>query len=126
MDLAGRTKRLEDAAAAARAKNVAEMEEQRDQLRLKAAQAKADVQGWWTETTSKIEQQRAELKAKREQHKAKNEAEAAKQYADAAEEFASSLTALAAFAADEAAEATVDAAIAREHAESSAKGRVGS
>ncbi len=120
-DLAGRTKRLEDTAAAARTKNVAKMEEQREQLRSKAAPAKGNAHAWWTETTAKVEHKRAELHAKREQHKGERAVEAATRYADGAEEFASSLTALAAFAVDAAAEAAVDAVIAREHADSIAK-----
>lgn len=123
-DLAGRTKRLEDTAAAARAKNVAKMEEQREQLRTNAAQAKGEAQAWWTETTAKIEQQRTELQTKREQRQSERAVEAQKRYADAADEFASSLTALAAYAVDAAAEATVDATIAREQAETAAKAPV--
>lgn len=128
MDLAGRTKRLEDAAAAARAKNLAKLEEQRQQLqstmdtqaqtvRAKVAQGKTEVQGWWAETTAKIEQRRAEFEAKREQHKAERAVEAKVRYADAAEEYATNLTSLAEFVVDAAAYAVVDAAIAREQAE---------
>lgn len=126
MDLAGRTKRLEDAAAAAGAKDVTRMEQQRAQLRAKAGEARGNVEAWWTETTAKVEQQRAELKAKREQRETELDVEAAKEYADIAEAFAASLNALAAFATDAAAEATVDAGIARQQAESGAKTPVAS
>ena len=121
MDLAARTRGLEEAAEAARGRNVVRMEAQREQLRSKVAEAKGDAQARWNETTAKIERRRAELQASREQHKHERRVEAAQAYAGAAEEFASALTSLAAYTADAAAEATVDAGIAREHADSMAR-----
>ena len=127
-DLAGRTKRLEDEAAALRAKNVARMEQQREQVhasmqtqaanvRTKAAQTKTAAQEWWTQTTNHIEEQRAALQAKREQRKAEQAVESAERQAEASEDYASMLASLAAYAVDAAADAALDAGIARAQAD---------
>lgn len=126
MDLAGHLKRLEGGAATAHAQSVANMEEQRQQLRSKAAAAKGEAQARWSETTAKIEQLSAELKAKRERREGERAVEAATFYAEAAEEFATALNSLAGYVADEAAAATVDAGIAQQQAESVAKAAVSS
>jgi len=124
MDLAGRTKRLEDAAAAARAKNVAKLEEQRGKVETKAASKKGEAESWWIETTTKIDKRRAELKVKHEQHKAERTVEAAKRYADATADQAEMFVVLADYAVDAATEAVVDAAIAEEQFEAMKKDHV--
>src|SRR5205823_12941383 len=72
-DLAQRTKHLEDAAAAARARNRAMLEDQQEKLHSQmsaeaqhlessAREATTDVRSWWTDTTANIEQWRAGLR----------------------------------------------------------------
>lgn len=135
MDLANRTKRLEDTVAAARAKNEQQLEEQRQKLqssmdaqaqnvRAKAAQTKTEGRTWWMETTAQIERRRAEFQAKRAEHKAHESVEAAKRYADGTEEYATMLVSLADFMVDAAAEAVADATIAREQADAKSKAEV--
>jgi hypothetical protein len=75
LDLASRTKQLEDAAAAARAQDHAKLEQDREklhstmeaeaqQLQSSASDAQSQASSWWADTTARMEQRRAELRAK--------------------------------------------------------------
>ncbi len=128
MDLAARTKKLEDAAAANKAKSQAQLEKEQEKLNAKMeAQAEkiqssvdkthADAQAWWTETTKRFEQRRAEVRAKMEHQKAERKVDRAQHNADYMESIAADYIAWAAYAVDAAEYAVVDAAIARKEAE---------
>jgi hypothetical protein len=124
MDLAGRTKRLEDSAAAAQARNRAKLEEKQEKLHStlsaeaqdlnsSTTEAGTEVRSWWADTTANIEQWRAGLEAKRAERKAERKVEKAERDAEDAEDYAASLVSYAAYAIDAAEYAVVDAAIAR-------------
>lgn len=127
-DLADRTKQLEDSANAAKAKNRAKLEQQRDELHSKvekdaqsiqssAGTAGAGVRSWWAETAAHMEQQRAELRDKIQQQQTERKVQKAEGNAADAEDYASNLVSLAAYVVDAAEYAVVDAAIARSTAD---------
>ena len=127
-DLAGRTKRLEDAAAAAEARNRTILEREREKLhsamekeakdlQSSAAATRTEARSWWAETTTHIEQGRAQLRAEIDQRRAERKLEKAKRNADDAEDYAAGLVSLAAYVIDAAEYAVVDAAIARGEAD---------
>jgi len=127
-DLANRTKQLEGSAAAARDQDRKKLEQQRDTLdasmQKQAQKIKTEVKAgggqvrsWWADTTDRIEQRRAELRAKMDKSKAEHEAKKAVRNADDAEEYASNLVGLAAYVTDAAEYAVIDAAIARSEAD---------
>ncbi len=127
-DLAVRTKKLEDAAAANRAKNRAQLEEDLNTLNAKMEaqsqkiqssfdKSQADAQAWWTETTKRFEQKRAEMKAKMGEQKAEMKVDRAQHNADRMETIAADYVAWAAYAVDCAEYAVIDAAIARKEAD---------
>ncbi len=126
-DLASRTKDLEDAAAATRAKDHAKLEHQRNQLHSKltteaqniqssADKAQAGARSWWTDTTARFEQQRNELRAKMDQQRAERKVDRAQHNADDAEAYAADMISWAEYAIDSAEYAVVDAVIARDEA----------
>src|SRR5207237_7687440 len=132
-DLAQRTKHLEDAAAAARARNRAMLEDQQEKLHSQmsaeaqhlessAREATTDVRSWWTDTTANIEQWRAGLRAKGEERLAERKVEKAERSSADAEDYATSLVSFAAYAVDAAEYAVVDAVIARGEADELAAG----
>lgn len=127
-DLADRTRRLEDAAAAAAARNRAMLEQEREKLHAAMEKEAKDLQSsakatetearsWWAETTTHIEQRRAQLRAEIDQRRAERKLEKAKRNADDAEDYAAGLVSLAAYVIDAAEYAVVDAAIARGEAD---------
>jgi hypothetical protein len=127
-DLAGRTKRLEDTAAAAEAQNKTKLEQEREKLhtatateakKLKTSADKAGsgAQTWWADTANRVEERRAELRAKIDERKAERKVDRAKRNANDAEHYASDLVSLAAYVLDATEYAIVDAAIARAEAD---------
>jgi hypothetical protein len=127
-DLASRTKKLEDAAAAARAKNRAKLEQDREKLhstmtseaksiKSSADKAGTDVSSWWAETTARMEQQRADLRAKVDQRRAERQVAKAERNAADAEDYAADMVSWAAYALDSAEYAVIDATIARSEAD---------
>lgn len=127
-ELAARTKKLEDAAAANKAKSQAQLEQEREKLNAKMqAQAQkiqssvdktqAGAQAWWTETTKRFEQRRAEVRTKMDQQKAERKLDRAQHNADHMENIAADYVAWAAYAVDAAQYAVTDAAIARKQAD---------
>ena len=127
-DLAHRTKQLEDSAAATREQDRDKLEQQRDKLdatmRAQAEKVKTDAQdagvqirSWWSDTTDRIEERRADLRARMDQSRAEHEADKAERDADDAEDYAAALIGLAAYMTDAAEYAVVDAAIARSQAD---------
>ncbi len=127
-DLADRTKQLEDAANAAKAKNRAKLEQQRDELHSKvekdaqsihssAGMAGAGVRSWWAETAAHMEQQRTDLRDKIQQQQTERKVQKAESNAADAEDYATNLVSLAAYVVDAAEYAVVDAAIARSTAD---------
>ncbi len=127
-ELAARTKKLEDAAAANKAKSQAELEQEQEKLnakmqsRAESMQAsmdkkQADAREWWTETTKRFEQRRAEGRAKMEQMKAERKLDKAQNTADYMQGIAADYVAWAVYAVDAAEYAVTDAAIARRSAD---------
>lgn len=128
MDLAARTKKLEDATAANKAKSQAQLEQEQEKLNAKIqAQAQkfqasfdktqAEAEAWWTDSTKKFEQRRAEVRTKMAQHKAERKLDRAQHNADYMEAIAADYVAWAAYAVDCAEYAVNDAAIARKEAD---------
>ncbi len=127
-ELAARTKKLEDAAAANKAKSQAELEQDQEKLNTKMqSQAEsiqasvdkkqADARAWWTETTKRFEQRRAEGRSKMEQMKAERKLDKAQNTADYMQDVAVDYVAWAAYAVTAAEYAVTDAAIARKSAD---------
>jgi len=127
-DLAARTKKLEDAAAANRAKNRAQLKQEREErnARMEAQaqkiqssfdKAQADAQAWWTDTTKRFEQRRAEVRTKMDQQKAERKLDRVQHNADDWEKYAADMVSWAAYAVDAAEYAVIDAAIARKEAD---------
>src|SRR6266511_579559 len=123
-DLAARTRDLEEAAAATRGKNRVKLEDQREKLHSKikteaqsiqstAGKAETGARSWLTDTTTRFEQKRADLRAKMDEHRAERKVEQAERNADAAEDYAADMVSWAAYAIDTAEYAVVDAAISR-------------
>jgi len=128
MDLAKRTKRLEDAAAAAQAQNRAKLEQDREKLhstmsteaqklQSSAGEAKSQARSWWTDMTKHIEEQRAEVRGKIDQRRAERKVDQAKRNAADAEDYAADVVSVAVYVVDAAEYAVVDAAIARSEAD---------
>jgi len=127
-ELAARTKKLEEATAANKAKSQSQLEEEQKKLDAKMqAQAQkiqasvdktqADAQAWWTETTKRFEARRAEVRTKMEHMKAERKLDRAQFTADYMEGIAADYVAWAAYAVDAATYAVTDAAIARKEAD---------
>jgi hypothetical protein len=127
-DLAGRTKQLEDSAAAAREMNRTKLEQERDKLhsavendaqnvRSSAQAGMSELGSWWAETTGKLEQQRAAMRAKIDQHRSEQKVEKAERNASDAENYAADMVSFAAYAIDAAEYAVIDATIARSQAD---------
>jgi RNA polymerase-binding transcription factor DksA len=127
-DLAGKTKQLEDTAAAAKAQNRAKLEKERDKLhsdmqseakKLQAGadKSKADAQTWWADMAARAEQQRKDLHAKIEERKSERKVDRAMHQADDAESYAASMIQAASYCIDAAEYAVADAVIARGQAD---------
>lgn len=127
MDLANRTARLEDAAEAAREQDRQKLESERKKLdssiqtqtqKMQEAgkQAGMQVSGWWADTTARMEEQRAGLRAKIQQRQAEHKVEQAQRNADDAEAYATTLMEMAGYVTDAAEYAAVEAVLARAEA----------
>ena len=130
--LAGKTKKLEETAATIRAKNVAKLEQQREQMhaameaqkeqvRAKTAQTRSETQDWWAGVTAGLEKRRAQAKANFAEQKAKWAAGDAESQAEAAEDYASFIATVSSDLIDEAAYSALDAAALRERADAMKK-----
>jgi RNA polymerase-binding transcription factor DksA len=127
-DLAGKTKQLEDTAAAANAQNRAKLEKEREKLhsnmqseakKLQSGigKSKAEARTWWAEMAARAEQQRNDLHAKIEDRKAERKVDKALGHADDAETYAANMIMAAAYCIDAADYAVADAVIARAEAD---------
>ena len=127
-DLAARSKKLEDAAAANKAKSRDQLEQEQEvlnaQIQTTAERIQAsfdkdqdDAEAWWTETTKKFQQRRAEVKTKIAQFKADRKVDRVQYNADYMEALAADYVEWAAYAVDCAEYAVKDAVIARKEAE---------
>jgi len=127
-DLAGRTKRLEDAAAAADARNRAMLEQEKEKLhssmekeakdlRSSANATRSEAHTWWAEMSVHIEERRAKMRVDIDQRRAERKVDKAQRNADDAEDYAAGLVSLAAYVIDAAEYAVVDAALARGEAD---------
>jgi hypothetical protein len=127
-DLAGKTKHLEDTAAAAETQNRAKLEKEREKLHTEmqseakkiqttAGDAKAQGQTWWVEMAAHAEKQRKDLHAKIEERKAEHKVDKAMRHADEAENYAINMIQVARYCIDAAEYAVADAVIARTDAD---------
>jgi hypothetical protein len=127
-DLAGKTKQLEDTAAAAKTQNRAKLEKERDKLhtdmeseakKLQAGadKSKTEARTWWADMAAHAEQQRKDLHAKIEAQRAERKVDKAMRHADDAENYAVSMIQTAAYCIDAAEYAVADAVIARADAD---------
>ena len=128
VDLASRTKHLEDTAKATDERNRARLEKDREELHANveteaqklqesADRTDAEARSWWADVTRRIEQRRAELRGRIEHRKAEHQLDRAKRNADDAENYASDMLSLATYVVDVAEYAVVDASIARTEAD---------
>ena len=134
-ELAARAKQAEDFVTAARAKNRAFLDSQRDALQSSIDQSKAKVEAgaaaaqdkagsWWGETRSAVEDRLASLRAERDEHHAERDVNRAERRADDAEQDAVYAVEFAISMLDQAEYAVADAIIARADADDLAKKQV--
>ena len=128
MDLAERTKKVEDTASAAREKNRAALQRTRDELKSDvdegakilvdmSHQADDSVSAWWDSVRSNVDSRFASMDAKLAARQAERDANRAARRADEAEEDAAGLIAFAAYAVEASEYAAIDAALARAEAD---------
>jgi hypothetical protein len=131
-ELAARAKQAEDFVTAARAKNRAFLDSQRETLKSSIDESKARVeagataaqdkaQSWWGETRSTIEDRLASVRAERDGHRAERDVKRAERSADEAEQDAEYAVEFAISMLDQAEYAVADAIIARADADDLAK-----
>jgi hypothetical protein len=127
-DLSQRAKKLEDSAAATRAKNQAELERRRNQLKsdiestgqkieTSATEAKENVRSGWIDIKRRIDERLTDARTKLQQHKAERDVNKAERRAQAAENDAADAIAVAVYVLDQTELAVVDAALARADAD---------
>jgi hypothetical protein len=132
-DLAARAKRSEDFVNAARAKNRAYLDDQRETLKKSIATGKAQmdadaaaeqdkIHGWWSEARQSIDARVAGLRAERDDRHAAHDLKKADRRADDAEEDAAYAVDLALQMLDEAEYAVAEAVLARLDADELAVG----
>ncbi len=128
MDLAERTKKVEDTASATREKNRAALQRTRDELKSDvdegakilvdmSHQADDSVSAWWDSVKSNVDSRFASMDAKLAARQAERDANRAARRADEAEEDAAGLIAFAAYAVEASEYAAIDAALARAEAD---------
>ncbi|MFD8819901.1 hypothetical protein ACFV23_52615 [Streptomyces sp. NPDC059627] len=122
--LADRTKKVEDTAAAAKAKNRAQLETERTNLKAsldavgaKTDEAKARAQGRISDLHDSVQKHFADRRAASAEHKAERDLKRAERRADDAEQDAADAIALVLYVLDQAEYAVVDAALARADAD---------
>jgi hypothetical protein len=127
-DLAGRTKHLEDTAAAVESQNKVKLEKEREKLhgemqteakKIESSATDADTKtkAWWAEMTARAEKQRKDLHSKIDERKAERKVDKAMRHADDAENYAVNMIQVARYCIDAAEYAVTDAAIARTEAD---------
>ncbi|MFD3588230.1 hypothetical protein [Streptomyces sp. NPDC058683] len=122
--LADRTKKVEDTAAAAKAKNRAQLETERTNLKAsldavgtKTDEAKARAEGRISDLHDSVAKHFADRRAASAEHKAERDLKRAEHRADDAEQDAADAIALVLYVLDQAEYAVVDAALARADAD---------
>ena len=126
--LAGKTKELEDTAAAAKAQNRAKLEKDREKLHSDmeteakklqsgAEKSKSEARTWWADMAARAEQQRMDLHSKIEERKTERKVDKAIRNADDAENYAITMIQAAAYCIDAAEYAVADAVVARGQAD---------
>ncbi|CAI7975869.1 conserved hypothetical protein [Frankia sp. Hr75.2] len=144
-ELSKRARKVDDVVGAARERNRAQLEAQRDELksaveagradaakdlaaekadvREDVAEARASMKARWDAVRSSIDQRFAEMRADADERRQERDIGKAQHHADMAERDAADAIDLALFVLDEADYAIIDAVIAREDAEQLAKSR---
>jgi hypothetical protein len=128
MDLAGRVKRLEDAAGAVREKNRAALQAHREQLEADfdreaseldktTGEVRGEIRNWWSETKGSIERQIAAMRADFEKRQAAFQQKNAERNAESAEDDAVVAVTLAGYCLDAAEWAVIQAELARGEAD---------
>jgi len=123
-ELADRVKKSEDFVAAARAKNRALLDEERQTLKTSIANGKAqmdadaadaadDTRSWWNDTRQSIDARITELRGERDDHRAARSVKRAERHAEDAEQDAAYAVDFALAMLDEAEYAVADAVLAR-------------
>jgi hypothetical protein len=127
-DLAARSKKTEDVVAAAREKNRARLESQRDKLKTsiadgnakakeRASSAEASTQRWWNDTRSSVDARFATMRAEAGERRTEKDIKKAEHHADQAEQDAADAIDWALYVLDQAEYAVIDAVIARADAD---------
>jgi hypothetical protein len=127
-DLAARSKKTEDVVAAAKEKNRARLESQRDQLKTsiadrnarakaRAASTEAKSQQWWTDTRSSVDARFATMRAEADERRTEKDIKKAEHHAEQAEQDAVDAIDWAIYILDQAEYAVIDAVIARADAD---------
>jgi hypothetical protein len=123
-ELADRAKKSEDFVTAARAKNRAFLDDQRETLKTSIADGKAqmnadaaaaadETRSWWNDTRQSIDARIAELRSERDDHRAARTLKRAERHAEDAEQDAAYAVDFALSMLDEAEYAVADAVLAR-------------
>jgi hypothetical protein len=127
-DLAARSKKTEDVVAAAKEKNRARLESQRDTLKTsiadrnakakeRAGSAEAKTQQWWSDTRSSVDARFASMRAEADERHAEKDIKKAEHHAERAEQDAADAIDWAIYVLDQAEYAVIDAVIARADAD---------
>src|SRR6266702_742393 len=127
-DLAARSKKTEDVVAAAREKNRAKLESERDKLKTsiadrnakaqeRAASAEAKRQEWWSEARSSVDARFATMRAEADERRAEEDINKAERHAEQAEQDAADAIDWALYVLDQAEYSVIDAVIARADAD---------
>jgi hypothetical protein len=122
-DLAARSKKTEDVVAAAKEKNRAKLDSQRDKLktsiadgnakaRERAASAHDKTQQWWNDTRSSVDQRFATKRAEADERRTEKDIKKAEHHAEQAEQDAADAIDWALYVLDQAEYAVIDAVIA--------------
>jgi hypothetical protein len=127
-DLSVRSKRTEDVVAAAREKDRAKLEGQREQLKTSIANANAkareratsaqeSTQKWWSETRSSVDERFATKRSQADKRRGDKDIKKAERHAEQAEQDAAAAIDWVRYVLDQAEYAVVDAVIARADAD---------
>jgi hypothetical protein len=127
-DLAARSKNTEDVVAAAREKNRAKLENQRDKLntsiaagtakaRERATAEEAKTQQWWNDTRSAVDARFAAMRAEADERRTEKDIKKAERHAEQAERDAADAIDWALYVLDQAEYSVIDAVIARADAD---------
>ncbi|MCU1657423.1 MAG: hypothetical protein JWO57_2079 [Pseudonocardiales bacterium] len=127
-DLAARSKKTEDVVAAAREKNRARLESQRDKLKTsiadgnakakeRASSAEASTHEWWNDTRSSVDARFATMRAEADERRTEKDIKKAEHHADQSEQDAADAIDWALYVLDQAEYAVIDAVMARADAD---------